>query len=44
MPSKTKKQAKVMQIACAAPGKSKAKIPQDVACEYAAADRRKQRK
>lgn len=45
MPSKSKRQERAMRAAChnasAAGGMG---IPQDVACEYAAADKRKRRK
>lgn len=39
MPSKTEKQATAMAIACHHPGKSTAKIPQKVACEFNKADK-----
>ena len=40
MPSTTQKQKVAMAIACKHPGKSKAKIPQKVACEFHRADRK----
>lgn len=39
MPSKTLKQHQAMAIACHHPGKSRSRIPRDVACEYTEADR-----
>ena len=43
MPSKTKKQRIAMAIACHNPGKSRAGIPQKVACEFNRADARRSR-
>lgn len=41
MPSKTKKQARLMAAACH--GKTRLKVPKKVACEFHAADKRRKK-